>query len=130
MSKLEVSTNGLNTNLLAQAAQKHPRFTKLFAGLSKLDDFVKQVAEETINNNAGNPSAYYIKTEISAQCYSLYLYNTERQATIGTIWPIGDFLTQCETKSIEFDTRTRVKKMIREFGERTLDTGGKVHWIS
>lgn len=130
MQRYEISNTGINADLLQQAAQANPQYTKLFAGLYRLHDFVKHVAEDTILNNADNPSAYYLKAEVNSQSYSLYIFNAERNATAGTLWPIGDFLTACETKTIEFDTRMRVTKMIRKLGESNLTTGSAVNWIT
>lgn len=109
-------------------AKENPRYAKMFAGLAQIDNIIKKFVEDIICNQA-DPSIYYIKTELMAQCYTLYLYNAERQATIGVSWPLADFLMKCENKSIEFDVNAKVTQIINKFGEAGLSTGDKINWI-
>lgn len=118
----------LNLNQLSELARTNPKYAKMFAGLAQIDNYIKKFVEDIVCNNA-DPSIYYIKTELMAQCYTLYLFNSERQATIGVSWPLADFLVKCESKTIEFDINSKVRQMIKKFGEIGLSTGDKINWI-
>ena len=128
MSRVSRKSDTINLNQLSTLAKENPRYAKMFAGLAQIDNMIKKFVEDIICNQT-DPAIYYIKTELMAQCYTLYLYNSERQATIGVSWPLADFLIKCENKSIEFDVNTKVTQMINKFGESGLSTGDKINWI-
>lgn len=121
--------NGINLNQLEQLAKQNPKYTQMFAGLAKIDNTIKKFVEDIVCNQV-DPSAYYIKTELMSQCYNLYLFNSERQATVGVSWPLIDFLQKCENKTIEYEINTKVIQMINKFGKSNLDTGDKINWIN
>ena len=100
----------------------------MLTGLAQIDNYIKQFATDIVSNQTDS-SIYYIKTELMAQCYTLYLYNSERQAIIGVSWPLIDFLKKCEDKTIEIDMNIKIKKMVNKFGESGLSTGDKINWI-
>lgn len=128
MSNIRKASDAINLNQLAELAKANPRYAKMFAGLAQIDNFVKKFVEDIICNQT-DASVYYIKTELMNQCYTLYLYNSERQATVGVSWPLADFLSKCETKTIEYDINTKVTQMIKKFGTSGLSTGDKINWI-
>ncbi len=128
MSRISKKADTLNLNQLSTMAQTNPRYAKMFAGLAQIDKYIKKFVEDVVCNQT-DPDIYYIKTELMAQCYTLYLYNAERQATIGVSWPLADFLKKCEDKSIEFDINAKVTQMISKFGEAGLSVGDRINWI-
>ena len=128
MSKIKQGIEAINLNQLAALAKVNPKYTKMFAGLAQIDNLIKKFVEDIICNQA-DPSVYYIKTELMAQCYTLYLYNSEREATVGVSWPLADFLNKCENKTIEYDVVSKTKQMIDKFGQNGLSTGDKINWI-
>ena len=93
-----------------------------------IDNYIKKFVEDIVCSQA-DPSVYYIKTELMAQCYTLYLYNSERQATVGVSWPLVDFLKKCEDRTIEYDINLKVRQMIVKFGESGISTGERINWI-
>lgn len=127
MSKIKTPIEAINLNQLAALAKVNPKYTKMFAGLSQIDNLIKKFVEDTICNYA-DPSVYYIKTELMAQCYTIYLYNSERESTIGATWPLAEFLTKCESKTIEYDVISKTKQMLNKFGQAGLSTD-KINWI-
>lgn len=128
MSNIEKIPEAINLNNLAQLAKANPKYAQMFAGLAQIDNFVKDFVKDIVKNTTDD-SVYYIKTELMNQCYTLYLFNTERQATVGVSWTLADFLQKCEDKSIEYDMNIKVKKMIEKFGKAGLSTGEKINWI-
>lgn len=128
MSRINKKSDTLNLNDLSKLAQSNPKYAKMFAGLAQIDNHIKKFVEDIICNEA-DPSIYFIKTELMAQCYTLYLFNSERQATIGVSWPLADFLKKCENKSIEYDINVKIRQMITKFGELGLSTGDRINWI-
>lgn len=128
MSRIKKKADTLNLNQLSELAKSNPKYARMFAGLAQIDNHIKKFVEDIVCNQA-DPSVYYIKTELMAQCYTLYLFNSERQATVGVSWPLADFLKKCEDKTIELDMNIKVKQMIAKFGESGLSTGDKITWI-
>jgi len=128
MGRISKKADTINLNQLSALAKTNPRYAKMFAGLAQIDNYIKKFVEDIVCNQA-DPDIYFIKTELMAQCYTLYLYNAERQATIGVSWPLADFLQKCENKSIEIDVNTKVTQMLKKFGEAGLSTGDKINWI-
>ena len=127
MGRIKKKPDALNLNQLSELARTNPKYARMFAGLAQIDNYIKKFVEDIICNETDH-SIYYIKTELMAQCYTLYLFNRERQATIGVSWPLADFLTKCENKTIEYDINIKVKQMIIRFGETGLSTGDKINW--
>lgn len=128
MSRIKKKPDTLNLNQLSELARNNPKYAKMFAGLAQIDNHIKKFVEDIVCNET-DPSVYYIKTELMAQCYTLYLFNSERQATVGVSWPLADFLRKCENKTIEYDVNAKVKRMIAKFGESGLSVGDKTTWI-
>lgn len=128
MNKINKKSDTINLNQLSELAKKNPKYAKMFAGLAQIDNFIKTFVKDIICNTTDD-SIYYIKTELMSQCYTLYLYNSERQATIGVSWPLAIFLKKCEDKTIEYDVNTKVQKMIKKFGESGISTGERINWI-
>lgn len=129
MSKDKIQKpQGINLNQLSELAKTNPRYTKMFAGLAQIDKIIKNLVEDIIITSQ-DTKKYYVKTELMSQCYTLYLFNTERQATVGVSWPLVDFLNKCESKSIEADVQIKVQKMILKFDVKGLSTGDKINWV-
>lgn len=119
---------GLNLNDLSLLARKNPKYAKLLGELAGIDQIIKNFANDIITNYS-DPNVYFIKTELLNQCYNLYLYNSERNATIGYSWLFDDFLTKCQTKVIEKDVEKAVKKMIDSFNNNKKLSEKKINWI-
>lgn len=128
MSNIKKASDAINLNQLAELAKANPRYAKMFAGLTQIDNFIKSFVKDIVSSEADD-SIYYIKTELMNQCYTLYLYNSERQATVGVSWTLADFLRKCEDKTIEYDVNNKVRRMIAKFGESGLSIGEKINWI-
>lgn len=128
MSRISKTSDGINLNSLAQLAKTNPKYAKLFAGLAQIDNSIKDFVKDIICNIADD-KVYYVKTELMSQCYTLYLFNSERQATVGVSWPLADFLEKCENKKIEYDVNLKVRKMVLKFNEKDLPSGDKIIWI-
>lgn len=128
MSRIKKKPDTLNLNQLSELARTNPKYAKMFAGLAQIDNYIKKFVEDIVRNET-DPSIYYIKTELMAQCYTLYLFNSERQATVGTSWPLIDLLQRCEYKTIEYDINIKVKQMITKFGETGISVGDRINWI-
>jgi hypothetical protein len=120
---------GLNLNDLYKLAKKDPKYTNLYAGLFQIDRQIKNMVSDTIVNLVDDPDMYYSKTLLLNQCYNLYLYNVERQATVGVSWTMADFLLKCENKTIQDDIRDKVTRMVRKFGEANIESGEKINWV-
>lgn len=120
---------GINLNQLAELAKVNPRYTRIFAGLAEIDSIIKKLVEDIVSSTE-DTNKYYVKTELMSQCYTLYLFNAERQATVGTSWPLADFLVKCEKKTIDMDVRIKVQTMIKRFDVKGLSTGDKINWVS
>jgi len=119
---------GINLNDLNVLAKTNPKYATLFGELAGIDQLIKNFANDTITNYA-DPNVYYIKTELLNQCYNLYLYNTERNATIGRSWLFEDFLTKCQSKMIESDIETAVLDMINKFDNDLKLSEDKINWL-
>jgi hemoglobin-like flavoprotein len=128
MSRVSKKADTLNLNQLSELARTNPKYAKMFSGLAQIDNYIKKFVEDIVCNEV-DPSIYFIKTELMSQCYTLYLFNSERQAIVGVSWPLADFLTKCESKMIEYDVNTKVKQMIQKFGETGISTGDRINWI-
>lgn len=120
---------GLNLNDLYKLAKKDPKYTNLYAGLFQIDRQIKNMVSDTIVNLVDDPDMYYSKTLLLNQCYNLYLYNIERQATVGVSWTMADFLLKCENKTIQDDIKDKVTRMVRKFGEANIESGEKINWV-
>lgn len=118
---------GINLNQLSELARTNPEYARMFAGLAQIDNKIKDFVKDIVCQIA-NADVYYIKTELMAQCYTLYLYNVEQAVTVGASWPLANFLEMCENKSIEMEINTKVRQMILKFGEKNLPTD-KIIWI-
>lgn len=119
---------GINLNQLSELAKTNPRYTQIFAGLAQIDNIIKKRVEEIVAASE-DTSKFYVKTELMSQCYTLYLFNAERQATVGVSWPLADFLDKCEKKLIGDDVMFKVEKMILRFDNKGLSTGDKINWV-
>ncbi len=119
---------GINLNQLSEMAKTNPRYTKIFAGLAQIDGIIKNHVEEIVAATE-DTAKFYVKTELMAQCYTLYLFNAEKQATVGVSWPLADFLDKCDKKLIGDDVRFKVEKMIARFDNKGLSTGEKINWV-
>lgn len=123
-----LQNNAIDTADLEKLAKSNPQYTKLFLSLTQIDAFVKLVCKDVVCNIA-DPDVYSIKTELTAASYSLYLFNAERNAIVGTTWPIGSFLAMCQSRTIELDVKTQTNKILDRFGDANLETGTKVNWV-
>lgn len=118
---------GINLNDLGLLAKRNPKYATLFGQIAGIDKVIKNFANDVITNYA-DPDVYYIKTELLNHCYNLYLYNIDRNATVGYSWLFDDFITKCQTKRIEQEIKNVVLKMIDKFGEEKLSES-KINWI-
>lgn len=119
---------GINLNDLHTLAKANPQYATLLGEIAGIDGFIKNFVSDTITNYADG-SIYFIKTELLNQCYNLYLYNKERNATIGHSWLFDDFLTKCQTKMIEKDIEDVVLTMITKFNNDKKLFENKINWI-
>lgn len=122
-----VQNSGINLGQLENLVKANPQYTKMFTALAQVDNTIKKFAEDIVCNKVDS-SLYYLKTEIDAQCYSLYLYNQERNATVGVSWPLVDFLQMCRDKRMEVEMNTKITKMLLRFEDTNLDTAN-TNWI-
>lgn len=125
---LPLQNQAISVADLEELAKSNPQYTKLFVGITQIDAFIKQVCKDVVCNSVDS-SLYSIKTEIGPVAYSLYLYNSERLAIVGTTWPIGTFLQLCQSKTIEADVRVQTTKILERFGDANLKTGANVNWV-
>ena len=119
---------GINLNDLGALAKANPRYASLLGELAGIDQLIKNFATDTITNHA-DPNVYYIKTELLNQCYNIYLYNSERNITIGKSWLFDDFLQKCQTKMIEKDIEKTILSMINSFNNDMKLYENKINWI-
>ena len=119
---------GINLNDLGALAKANPRYASLLGELAGIDQLIKNFATDTITNYA-DPNVYYIKTELLNQCYNIYLYNSERNMTIGKSWLFDDFLKKCQSKMIEKDIEQTILSMINSFNNDTKLYENKINWI-
>lgn len=103
---------GVNTNELLKLAKADPSRTQLYLGLHKIDTLIKDLVANTIEESNNNPKDYYIKTEITGQCYILQLFSAYTNGCCGTIWPLADFLISCENKTIEMEVVNKTKLIL------------------
>lgn len=122
-----IKQGNINLNQLSELAKNNPKYAKMFAGLAQIDNTIKSFVKDIVTQTADS-NIYYIKTELMSQCYTLYLFNIERQCTVGVSWPLIDFLKMCENKSIEIEVNSKVRKMILKFNESGL-SNDKINWI-
>lgn len=123
----KIESGGINLNDLHKLAKTNPEYTQLYAGLTAIDAHIKQWVLGEIVNSA-DPSVYYIKTELMAQCYNLMLFNSERQATVGVSWPLAEFLQKCQNKSIESEVVKSTLKILDKFQEPNIKPE-QIYWI-
>ena len=119
---------GINLNDLSKLAKKNPKYATLLGELAGIDMFIKNFCGDTIENYA-DAKVYFIKTELLNQCYNLYIYNRERNVTIGYSWLFEDFLCKCQTKMIEKDVENVVLKVIDKMNNDTKLSETKINWI-
>ena len=119
---------GINLNDLGKLAKANPKYATLLGEIAGVDKVIKQFATDTITNYA-DPKVYYIKTELLNQCYNIYLYNTERNMTIGKGWLFNDFLQKCQTKMIEKEVQDAVLLMINKFNNDTKLSENKINKV-
>lgn len=124
-----LQSNSINMDDLPKLAKSSPQYTSMFGGLYQIDSWVKKLVTDIIDNTVDNVSTYYIKTALEGQCYSLYLFNTERQVTVGVSWPLVTFLQLCEAKALEIEITPKVKQMLRKFKETNL-LKDKTNWVN
>ena len=130
MGKIKPISKGLSITELAQLATTDKRYQNLWLGLGKIDveiqKFIRQIVEATVDD----PKIYSVRTEYRDLCYSILLFNAERQAFVGYSLPMGMFLTMCQTPSrIEMEINTIVRKIILKFSETGIHTGEKINWV-
>ena len=121
---------GMTLNDLIEMSKKNTQYKALFTGLAMIDQTMQSFVKDIINDSVSKADAneYYIKTEIMNQCYSVYIFNISRNATVGFSWPMADFLTMCANKKLEVDTNAKVKKALLKFQDKGLSTT-KTNWI-
>ncbi len=119
---------GMNLEDLGQLAKANPKYAKLLGQIYGIDKIIKKSISETISNKA-DPDVYYIKTELLNQCYNIYLYNRERNATIGKGWLFDDFLKKCQNKTIENEIILAVLDMIKKFNSSEKLRTNKINWM-
>lgn len=119
---------GMNLNDLMEMAKQNTQYKALFTGLAIIDKTIQSFVKDIIEDSVSNVQDYYIKTEIMNQCYSVYIFSTEQNATVGFSWPMAEFLQKCSGKNLEVDTNMKVKKALLKFKEKGLSTT-KTNWI-
>ena len=119
---------GMTLNDLIELSKKNTKYKKLYTGLALIDQTMQNFIKDIIEDSVTNVNEYYIKTEFMNQCYSVYVFNTAHNATVGFSWPMADFLTMCANKNLELETNTKIKKVLLKFQEKGLSTT-KTNWI-
>lgn len=123
---------GISLNDLIELSKKDTQYKKLFTGLAMIDQTMRSLSKDIISDiitDDEKAKEYYIKTEIMNKCYSLYIFNSIQQVTIGVSWPLADFLTLCSTKSLEFELQLKIKRIISKFNDKGLSTGNRINWL-
>ncbi len=121
-------SNAINTDDLAKVAQANPQYTKLLLGLAQIDAYIKQVCKGIVSTIT-DADIYSLKTELTPTSYSLFLYNSERNAIVGTTWTISTLLAECQSKTISSDVDAQVRKMVDTLGEANIKTGRDINWV-
>jgi hypothetical protein len=119
---------GMTLNDLIELSKKDTKYKSLFTGLAMIDQTMQNFIKDIIKDSVTNIDEYYIKTEIMNQCYSVYVFNTSQNVTVGFSWPMADFLSMCANKKLELETNTKIKKVLLKFKEKGLSTN-KTNWI-
>jgi hypothetical protein len=119
---------GINLNDLNKLATANPKYATLLGELAGIDKLIKQFASDTVTNYA-DPNVYFIKTELLNQCYNLYLYNAERNVTVGKSWLFDDFLNKCQSKMIENEIENAVLNIIDKVNNDSKLNETKINWI-
>lgn len=119
---------GMTLNDLMELAKKNTKYKSLFTGLAIIDQTMQNFVKDIIEDSVTNVDEYYIKTEIMNQCYSVLIYNSTHNATVGFSWPMADFLTMCSGKKLEVETNAKIKKVLLKFQEKGLSPT-TVNWI-
>jgi hypothetical protein len=122
-------SNGMSLNDLAKLAKTNPKYKQLFLSLKTIDSSIQNFIKQIVKDAVPDDNNYYCKTELMNQCYTIYLYNTERRAVVGKTWPLVDFLELCQRKRIEMELNTQLRKMIMKFDEAGISTGDRINWI-
>ena len=129
MKMFDPLAQGINMDDIPKVIKSAPQYTQLLLGFTEIDKFVKNVVKDMIESHTSNSDAYYIKTELKATSYTLFLFNSELQTTVATTWPIGSFLQQCEAKTISFDVENRTIRMIKALDNVQDESNGEILWI-
>lgn len=119
---------GMTLNDLIELSKKNTKYKALFTGLAMIDQTMQNFIKDIIKDSVTDVDEYYIKTEIMNQCYSVYIFNTSHNATVGFSWPMADFLSMCANKKLEVETNMKIKKVLLKFQEKGLSTT-KTNWI-
>lgn len=121
-------TQGINLNDLGLLAKSNPKYAELLGQLAGIDLQIKRFASDAVER-FGDASIYYIKTELLNSCYNLYLFNRERNITLGYSWLFDDFLLKCQNKFIETEVEKVVQTMISISGTKKMKES-KINWIT
>ena len=119
---------GMTLNDLIELSKQNTQYKSLFTGLAMIDKTMQNFIKDIIKDSVSDIDNYYIKTEMMNQCYSVYIFNSSQNVTIGFSWPMADFLTMCSGKNLELEANTKVKKVLLKFKEKGLSTT-KINWI-
>ena len=124
-------SENINTNELLSLAKKDPAHTQLYLGLHKIDSIVKEFVANTIEELNQNVNDYYVKTEITGQCYILQLFSAYTGTCCGTLWPLADFLIACENKMVEKDVVDKTKTIVSKLSsiKKRYKTSKDIIWI-
>ena len=127
--KIQPIANAVNLSQLSMLAKQNPRYARMFTGLAKIDASIKKLVEDIICNRVNDSSVYFIKTELSEQCYNLYLFHAEQKVTVGVSWLLIDFLRKCEDKTIEYDVNQKITSLLRMFDSTNLHKN-QINWLN
>lgn len=119
---------GMTLSDLIEMSKKNTQYKSLYTGLAIIDQTMQNFIKDIIKDSVSNVNDYYIKTEIMNQCYSVYVFNINQNATVGFSLPMGDFLAMCANKNLELEINTKIKKVLLKFQEKGLSTT-KPNWI-
>lgn len=103
---------GINMDQLLSLAKADPSHTQLYLGLHKIDTLVKDMVGNVIDEYNLDQKEYYVKTEMTGQCYMLQLFSGRTGCCAGTLWPMADFLVLCENKMVEKELTDKTKQML------------------
>lgn len=101
-----------------------PVMTALAVIDANLNAFVKEIIDASVNDTEN----YYLKTGIQNNCYTVLIFNADKNMTAGFMLPLEETLKKCSDKTIEMYFNVKVKQAVLRFDSDGLH-GKEVNWI-